>query len=62
MGVDLGGLERRVAEDLLDRSEIGAVLEHERGHAVAEQVARALFVDSSSLQVTFDSFGQDAFV
>ena len=38
MGVDLGSRDGFVSEDLLEETEIGAVLQHQRCHRVTQQV------------------------
>jgi hypothetical protein len=43
LGVDLGGRELGVPEHRLDVADVGAVLQHQRRHRVAEQVAGAAF-------------------
>ena len=43
--VDLGRVEPRVTEHLLDEADVGAVLQHERRHGVAEQMAGARLAD-----------------
>ncbi len=39
VGIDLGGVEPGVAEQLLDEADVGPVLEHVGGAGVAQQVA-----------------------
>ncbi len=39
LGVDLGGGQLAMAEDGLDVTDVGAVVEHQRRHRVAEDVA-----------------------
>lgn len=41
MGVDLRRCQRRVAEELLDGGQLGAVVEHVGGKAVAQHMGRA---------------------
>ncbi len=41
LGVNLRGVELGMAQKLLDVADIGPVLQHQRGAAMAEQVARA---------------------
>ena len=48
-GVDLGRLELGVAEHLLDEADVGAALEHQRRHGVAEEMAAAGLVDAGGL-------------
>ena len=43
--VQLRGRELGVPEHLLDHADVGAVLQHQRGHRVAEQVAAAHLAD-----------------
>ena len=49
--VDLGGRELGMAEDLLDRSQIGPVLQHESGHGVAEEMAGALLAAPGAVDI-----------
>ena len=48
-GVDGGGLEVFVAEQLLDVADVGPAFEHVRGAGVAEQVAPALFAPDTGV-------------
>jgi len=47
VGVNLGGVQARVSEHLLDVTQVGAVLQQERRHRVAEQVATADLADAA---------------
>ena len=42
LGVDRGGVEFLVSEQLLDVADVGAVLQHVRGATVAQNMAAAL--------------------
>jgi hypothetical protein len=53
LGVNLGRLQFLVAEQLLDKADVRAALEHVSGAGVAEQVATALTADVGG----FDVFG-----
>ena len=46
VGVDLSRVEARVTKHLLDKADIGAAFEHERGHGVAKDMARARFANT----------------
>lgn len=45
LGVNLGGVELGMAEELLDVADVGPVLQHQRGAGMAEQMAGAGFAD-----------------
>ena len=51
VGVDLGGAEVGVAEELLDAAEVGAVVEEVGGEAVPEFVRADLEADGGVAQV-----------
>src|SRR5690606_12390141 len=57
-GVDLSGAQLGVAEDLLDQADVGAVLEHQRGHRMTKDMAGASFVDAGLLDVAAHDPGQ----
>jgi len=57
--VDLCGREIGVAEHLLDVTDVGAALEHERGHGVAEEVARAALADVRGRDVAAHEFTEE---
>ncbi len=48
MGVNLGAFQTGVAEHSLDVADVRAVFKHQRGHAVAEDMAAAGQADSAS--------------
>ncbi len=45
-GVDLGGLDVCMTEELLDETEVGAALEHERCGGVTEEMTASPLVDA----------------
>jgi len=49
LGVELCGLELRVSEELMDRSDIGPVLEHLRRAGVAENLAGPALLDAGGV-------------
>src|ERR1700730_19169613 len=55
VGVALGGREARMAEDVLDRPQVGAGVEQLRGEAMAQTVRR----DRRSQSRLHDTLGQD---
>jgi hypothetical protein len=57
--VNLGGVEPGVSKHLLDVTQVGAVLQHERGHRVPEQVATAIFGDAAGFHVVVNHMTQD---
>lgn len=59
-GVNLRGVEIAVAEHRLDEADVGAVLEHVRGHGVSKQMTRANRIDTGLGDVAFDSRRQGA--
>lgn len=60
LGVDGGGGQTAVAEDLLDEAHVGAALEHLRRHRVAEDVARAGLAEVGALHVAGDEVADPA--
>jgi len=56
--VDLGRREVGVSEQLLDEADVRAVLVHEGGAGVAEEVAGAVFADLGGLHVVPDKLRQ----
>ena len=58
MGVDFGGFEFLVAEDLLDGSEIGSVVEEVGGAGMAKEMAGAVFVGLGALDVFSDEVAE----
>ncbi len=50
--VNLGGVQLGMAQKLLDVTDIGAVLQHQRGAGMAEQMTRAGFAEFGRLDVT----------
>lgn len=44
-----------VAQDLLHVADVGAVVQHRRGHRVPEQVAGAAFLDAGLFEVVADT-------
>ncbi len=40
MGVDLRGTERSMSQELLDRADVGAIIEHGGGKSMAQDVRR----------------------
>ena len=60
VGVNLGRVQSRVAEHLLDVTEIGAVLQHERCHRVPEHVARTDFADAGFFHVVMHQVAEHA--
>lgn len=53
MGVNLGGANAHMPQHLLDKADIRPVIQHQRGHRMAEQVATAGFANVR----LFDVFG-----
>ena len=60
VGVNLGGVEPGMSKHLLDVTQVGAVLQHQCGHRVPEQVATAVFGDAAGLHVIVDHVAQHA--
>lgn len=58
LGVDLGGGQFGVAEELLDEADVGSVFEHEGGTGVPQQVAGAAFAECGGVDVVADELGQ----
>lgn len=56
--VDLRGLQIGVPEHSLNEADVRAAFQHQRGHGVAEQMARALLADIGLLHVTAHHFGE----
>ncbi len=56
--VDLCGVELLVTKDGLDRANVRAVVVHQRGHRVTEDVASSRFVYTSPLNVAAPVLGQ----
>lgn len=54
LGVDDGGLQFDVTEHRLDVADVGTVYEHQRGHRVAKQVARAFLANLRGIDVPAD--------
>ena len=54
MGVDLGGADAGVAEELFDADEVGTVFEKMGGVAVAEHVGRGFAVPTPLAESGFD--------
>ena len=58
LGVDLGRREFGMAEQLLDKADVGATFQHEGGAGVAEQVAGAAFADLGGVDVIADELSE----
>ncbi len=56
--VDLRGLQLGMTEHGLDEADVGSVLQHQRGHRVTEQMARATFADVGRIDVFTDHLSQ----
>lgn len=52
--VDLRGVDRGVAQQLLDKADVRAVLQHQGGHTVPEQVAGARLAHPGLIDVFLD--------
>ena len=61
MGVNLGGLDIRVAEQFLEDADIDSVFQHMRGEAMAQRVATNPFVDPCLLCGPLHRFLQGGF-
>lgn len=57
-GVDAGGVEVAVSEQLLDVADVGSRLDHEGGGTVAEEVAAAGLAHAGALDVAADGSGE----
>src|SRR5437762_8333399 len=51
VGVDLGGDEALVAEELLDAADVGAAVEQVRGKAVAKSVGSGAEVEAGEFEI-----------
>ena len=49
--VNLRRIEPRMPEHLLNKTDVGAAFEHQRGHRMAEQMARATLADARLFDV-----------
>ena len=58
LGVNLGGGEFGVAEELLDEADVGSVFEHQGGAGVTQKVARAAFAEFGGVDVIADELGE----
>ena len=56
--VNLGRLELRVSEHLLDEPDVGAAFKHQRRAGVAEQMAGPGLADLALVDVVADKLGQ----
>ncbi|MGK0187435.1 MAG: hypothetical protein ACI9R3_003223 [Verrucomicrobiales bacterium] len=61
-GVDLSGFELIVAEELMDEADVGAVIVHVSGAAVANEMATAGAIDVCLLDELSDHAAQDRVV
>ncbi len=50
LGIDLRGLQRDVAQQLLNEADVRPTFQHHGGAGVAKQVAAAAFADSCTIQ------------
>ena len=55
VGVNFSRVDRRVAEQLLDDAQIGAVFEKMRGEAMSQHVWRDVALDSRPANAAFDA-------
>ena len=60
VGVNLGGVQPRVSEHLLDVTQVGAVLQYQRRHRVAEQMATAALLHAAGLHVAVNQVSEHA--
>lgn len=60
VGVEFGGVEVFVAEELLDGAEVGSVVHHEGGDGVAEEMAGAFLFDACGLNVFANEVAKDS--
>lgn len=58
LGVNLRGVQADMPEHGLDETNIGAVLQHQRGHGVAEQMATAALADVGFVNVLAHQLAQ----
>ena len=59
LGVDGGGVELLVTEELLDEGDVGPVFQHVRGAGMAEDVAAALALQARLLEPCRDHPAED---
>lgn len=51
MGIDLRGREITVTQHHLDKAQTRPIIQHVRGHSMAEQVTHAGFIDLGMVQI-----------
>lgn len=61
LGIDLGGVQADMAQQLLDKADVGPVFQHHGGHGVPEQMAGSLFADVGGVHVVANKLGQTVF-
>jgi len=57
-GINLCGVQFGMTQHLLDITDIGPTLKHQRGHAVTKQMAGPLFIDVRGVDILVYHFSQ----